>query len=61
MPTMAEGLTPQSSDAQIKAAISATIALLVREGREQDQAIAIAYSQARKATGKELAPRGGAG
>jgi len=58
MPTMAEGLTPDSSDSQIKAAISDTIAQLVREGREQEEAVAIAYSQAEKATGKTF-PRGG--
>lgn len=54
MPTMAEGLTPSSSMAQIKAAISDTIAQLVNEGVPQDQAIAMAYSMAEKATGKSL-------
>lgn len=54
MPTMAQNLTPDSSEAQIKAAISAAIAQLVREGTPQDQAVAIAYEQARKSTGKEL-------
>lgn len=54
MPTQAEGLNSGSPDEQIKAAISATIQQLVNEGREQDQAIAIALEQARKATGKEL-------
>lgn len=59
MPTLAEKLTPNSSDAQIKAAISNSIQELMSAGREQEQAIAIAMEQARKATGKELAPRGG--
>jgi len=54
MPTTAEGLSPASSMAQIKAAISDTIAQLINEGMPQDQAIAIAYSQAEKATGKTL-------
>ncbi len=54
MPTLAEGLSSSSPDEQIKAAISSTIQQLINEGREQDQAIAIALDQARKATGKEL-------
>lgn len=60
MPTLAEGLSPTSSEAQIKAAISDTIAQLVNEGTPQDQAIAIAYSMAEKATGKTF-PKPGAG
>jgi len=59
MPTLAEKLTPNSSDAQIKAAISNSIQELMNAGREQDQATAIAFEQARKATGKELAQQGG--
>ena len=58
MPTLAERLTPSSSSAQIKAAISDSIGQLMKEGREQDQAIAIAHEQARKSTGKELAAKG---
>ncbi len=58
MPTLAEKLSPDSSDSQIRAAISDAIQMLMGEGREQEQAIAIAMEQARKATGKELAPRG---
>ena len=54
MPTLAEKLTPRSPKGQISAAISDSIAQLMREGREQKQAVAIAYEQARKATGKEL-------
>lgn len=54
MPTKAEGLTKDSSPGAIQAAISASISMLVEEGRPQEQAIVIAYSQARKATGKEL-------
>lgn len=59
MPTLAEKLTPNSSKGQISAAISDTISQLVREGRPQDQAIAIAHEMARKATGKELEKKGG--
>ena len=59
MPTRAEQLTPRSSPEEIQIAISASISKLVREGREQDQAIAIAHEQARKATGKALEPEGG--
>ena len=59
MSTMAEGLSPSSSDAQIKAAISDSIAQLINEGYPQDQAIKIAYEQAKKATGKELGAEGG--
>ncbi len=54
MPTLAERLSPNSSDAQVKAAISDSIAQLMNEGRPQEQAVAIAHEQAAKATGKEL-------
>ena len=59
MPTLAEKLTPQSSPGQISAAISESIRMLMDEGREQQQAVAIAYEQARKATGKVLEKKGG--
>lgn len=52
MPTPAEVLGPSSTDDEIKAAIQATIAQLVREGREQRQAVAMAYDMARRATGR---------
>jgi len=54
-PTMAEKLTSQSSQGQISAAISESVRKLMDEGYPQDQAVAISYEQARKATGKELA------
>jgi hypothetical protein len=47
-------LTRDSSDAQINAAVSACVAQEVRNGRDQDQAVAMCYSQAREKTGKEL-------
>jgi len=58
MPTSAEGLTPDTPLPQVKAAISASIAKLIDEGYEQEQAIAMAYSMARKATGRELGKGG---
>ena len=54
-----ERLDKASSDEQVKAAISSCIAQEVRAGREQSQAIAMCYSQAREKTGKELAPAEG--
>ena len=61
MPTKAEGLSPSSSEEAINAAISESIATLVNEGYPQDQAVRIAYEQARKATGKNLGRRGEGG
>lgn len=58
MPTPAEGLTKESSEEAVQAAISKTIEQLVGEGFEQDQAIAIAFNQAKTATGRELRTRG---
>ena len=51
MPLPTESLTPDSTDEQIQAAISAAIEQLMAEGRDQDQAVAIAHETARKATG----------
>lgn len=56
MPTPSESLTSESSEEAVRKAISATVSQLVDEGFPQDQATAIALEQARKATGKELAP-----
>ena len=52
-------LSKDSSDAQVKAAVSSCIATEVRGGRDQKQAAAMCYSMAREKTGKELAPKGG--
>ena len=60
MPTAAEGLTAQSTDEAYRDAVSACIRMLVEEGREQEQASAICYSQARTATGRDY-PRVEAG
>jgi SOS response regulatory protein OraA/RecX len=54
MPTPADRLTERSTPEEIQQAISTTISQLVNEGYPQDQAVAIAYSQARRATGKPL-------
>lgn len=55
MPLAVEKLTPDSSDEAVRDAISASIEQCMNEGgREQKQCIAIAYSIARKKTGKGL-------
>lgn len=55
MPLPAEGLTKDSSDEEIKNAISASIKQCMDEGgREQAQCIAMVYSMSRKATGKRM-------
>lgn len=59
MPTKAEALTKESSPEATKGAISSCISQLMHEGgRSQEQCIAICHSQARKATGKALKPKG---
>ena len=61
MPTPAEALTPDSSPAEYREAVSACIQQLVSaEGVEQSQAAAICYSQAQKASGKVYPKRKGA-
>lgn len=57
MPLQVDSLDRYSSDVRIGLAIKKSIAKLIDEGREQDQAVAIAYSIARKKTGKELKKR----
>jgi len=59
MPTPAEKLSAKSSKGEIQAAISESIAMLIDEGREQEQATAIAYSQAEKATGGKVKSKSG--
>ncbi len=56
MPMPTETLKPESSDEEIRKAISDAVAAMVAEGFPQDQAVAIAIQQASKATGKDLAP-----
>ena len=57
MPTRAEGLRPDSQDDEIQRAISESISMLMHEGRPQEQAIAISYSQAEKAIGRNIPRR----
>ena len=54
MPLPVDSLTKSSSLIAIGLAIKKSIAKLIDEGREQAQAVAIAYSIAREKTGKEL-------
>ena len=56
MPSPTESLNSDSSDEEIRKAIGDAISQMVDEGFNQDQAIAIAFQQAAKATGKDLAP-----
>lgn len=54
-------LSKDTSDAQLKAAISACIATEVRAGRDQEQAVAMCHEMARKQTGGRPAPPGEGG
>jgi len=57
MPLKVEGLTPASSDEEVKGAISDSIAQCVREGKEQKVCVAMVYTMARGATNKGLPPK----
>ena len=57
MPTLAEGLTPDSSDTQAKAAVSDCIAFHVRRGMTPDEAAGKCYGMAENKRGKPI-PRG---
>ena len=52
MPLPTESLTRQSTDDEVQAAVDATIAQLINEGRDQDQAVAIALQSARQHAGR---------
>lgn len=54
MPT--ESLSPDSSDDEIRKAIGDAVAQMMDEGFNQEQAVAVAFEQAAKATGKDIAP-----
>jgi hypothetical protein len=58
MPTPIDSLSPKSSDAQIRDAISACIAIETDKGHPQDQAIDMCFDMARRKTGKKIS-RGG--
>lgn len=57
MPTAVDGLTKDSSDEAVKAAISECIAAEMDAGAEQEEAVAMCYEMARRKTGKELPPK----
>lgn len=52
-------LNKDSGDKNISAAISACISTEVHGGRDQEQAVAMCHSMARKKTGGRPAPKGG--
>lgn len=54
MPLAVENLTPESSAADIREAISQSIEQCVREGKPQDECAGMAYGIARDKTGKPL-------
>lgn len=60
MPTAVDKLSKDSSDAQLKAAVSDCIASEVNRGTDQQQAIAMCSEMAREKTGgRPLAPKEG--
>ena len=60
MPTAVDKLSKDSSEEQIKAAISDCIASEVHAGRDQQQAVAMCYAMSREKTGgRPAAPREG--
>ena len=54
MPLPVEALTPNSEVTAIRDAISKSIEQCMKEGKDQKQCAAIAYSQARDRTGQAL-------
>ena len=58
MPTAIDKLDENSSTGAIKAAISDCIATEVRNGKPQDQAVAMCHEMARKKTGGQPAEGG---
>jgi len=61
MATPAESLTPNSTPEEIEAATKATVMQLLDEGVPQEEAVAQAMEQVRRATGLALGPRTGGG
>ena len=57
MPLRVDGLSKSSSIAAIRAAISADIATLIREGKTPSQAAGQAFAMAREKTGKTIPKR----
>jgi hypothetical protein len=56
MPVPVDNLTPDSSEEDIKKAISETISALIREGKDEKQAIAMAFEMAKRKIGKTMQP-----
>lgn len=54
MPLAVDNLNKNSTEDQIREAISATIEQLIKEGKTQKEAAGQAYNMARDKTGKEL-------
>jgi len=52
MPLPVENLSAQSTEEEIRTALSESIAQCIREGRSREQCAAIAYNYARERTGK---------
>lgn len=52
MPTEADRLTPESSADSERSAVSSCISQMVKEGRPQEQAVAICMEKARTTTGR---------
>lgn len=55
--TPAEGLTPDSTEQEVRAALEATVSMLVEQGFSQEQAAQVAIAQAKKATGRDTEGR----
>lgn len=53
MPTEADRLTPESSADSERSAVSSCISQMVKEGRSQEQAVAICMEKARTSTGRK--------
>jgi len=58
-PTAVDNLEPGSKEGQVKAAISDCIATEIRNGKSQEQAVAMCMEMSRKKTGGPPAPQGG--
>ena len=54
MPMPVEQLTPDSPEGTIREAISQSIAMCMKEGKEQKECAGMAFGMAREVTGKEL-------
>lgn len=59
MPTAVDDLNERSSKGQVSAAISDCIATEMRNGKEQDQAIAMCHEMARRKGANVPQPKGG--